>query len=49
MYFPKYHTSRMQRSLKYRGVKISNEIPVEVRISGYVTFEKTMFNFYQKS
>ena len=28
MYRPKYHTSRMQRSLKYISVKIWNEIPV---------------------
>ena len=30
----------MQRSLQYRGVNIWNEIPVEVRISGYAIFKK---------
>ena len=36
----------MQRSFKYKDVKISNEIPVEVRISGYATFTKLLLNFY---
>ena len=39
----------MQRSLKYRGDKIWNEIPAEVRISGYATFKKALSNFYQQN
>ena len=37
----------MQRSLKYRGVKIWNEIPVEVRISGYAILSNIVY-FYQQ-
>ena len=38
----------MQRSPKYRAVKIWNEIPIKFRTSGYATFKIPLLTFRQQ-
>ena len=40
LYIPLLRTKKMQRSIKYQGVKIWNSIPAEIRTTSPVSFKK---------
>ena len=42
LYIPRFQTNRLQRSIKYRGVKVWNDIPNEIKnnIDTLSTFKK---------
>ena len=42
LYTPRYKTSRMQKCIKYQGVKIWNDIPSEIQNSNSKNFKKKM-------
>ena len=42
LYIPRLRTNRLQRSIKYRGVKVWNDIPTEIKNNSgnFSTFKK---------
>ena len=40
LYIPQYSNARLQRCIKYQGVKIWNEIPREIQNTSTITFKK---------
>ena len=41
LYIPRFRTNRLQRSIKYRGVKVWNDIPNKIKNNGNLsTFKK---------
>ena len=39
LYIPFYKTSPVQRCIKYQGVKIWNEIPIQIQNTSYSVFK----------
>ena len=39
LHIPFYKTSRLQRCIKYQGVKIWNEIPIQIQNASYSVFK----------
>ena len=46
-YIPQYKTTRLQRSLKYTGVKIWNKIPTWIKTKSYSQFLKHLKLYLQ--
>ena len=44
LYTPRYHTARLQKSIKYQGVKIWNKIPSEIQNASTKFFKKKFKN-----
>ena len=40
LYIPRYNTNRLQRSIKYQGVKIWNSIPLNIQNLPFSTLKK---------
>ena len=45
LYIPRYHTQHLQKSIKYQGVKIWNDIPPEIQNSSG-NLLKSRFKFF---
>ena len=48
LYTPRYHTARLQKSIKYQGVKIWNKIPSEIQNISPKFFKKSLKIIYFK-
>ena len=48
-YIPRYRFSKLQRSIKYKGVKIWNSTPLEIRKFNLKKFKKSLKDLYLKS
>ena len=48
-YIPRYRSSKLQRSIKYKGVKIWNSTPLEIRKFNLKNFKKSLKDLYLKS
>ena len=48
-YIPRYRSSKLQRSIKYKGVKIWNSTPLEIRKFNLKKFKKSLKDLYLKS
>ena len=45
LYIPRYHTARLQRCIKYQGVKIWNNIPTEIKNKSFNYFKRHYKNY----
>ena len=45
LYIPRYNTNRLQRSIKYQGVKIWNSIPFNIQNLPFPTLKKILNSF----
>jgi len=43
---PRYRSNRLQRGIKYQGVKTWNSIPIEIKSRPYNSFKKRCKGFY---
>ena len=48
-HIPKYRSSKLQRSIKYKGVKIWNSTPLEIRKFNLKKFKKSLKDLHLKS
>ena len=48
LYIPRYRTNKLQRCIKYQGVKIRNSIPQKIRVLSYKRFKIQYKNFLLK-
>ena len=48
-HIPRYRSSKLQRSIKYKGVKIWNSTPLEIRKFNLKKFKKSLKDLYLKS
>ena len=44
-----YKTSQLQKNIKYQGVKIWNEIPIQIQNTFYNVFKNEFKNYLLKS
>ena len=48
-YIPRYRSLKLQRSMKYKGVKIWNSTPLKIRKFNLKKFKKSLKDLYLKS
>lgn len=49
LYIPRFRSNKLQRSIKYQGVKVWNSIPPDIRASSPQSFASKLKNFFLQS